>query len=188
MSPRVLALAAAALILPPACGSQTSEPESPPPPVGAAAAAAFTGTFQVSGRTVETEGGASRDIAGLVVIVANEGAYTASYELETLFPTPGGPTEAQVVGTGKGSIEGSSLRGTADTQIIMAQVPGVSADFAFLPRQYGPRITSQSTTRLTDDGMLVIEIESRAAEGESYRSTRTTVRGTRVSPTREAGS
>lgn len=186
MSPRFVALAAAALILSPACGSQAPETETPPP-TGAAAATAFTGTFHVSGRTVEKASGASRDIAGLVVIVADEGSYTASYELETLFPTPGGPTEAQVIGTGRGTIEGSALRGTADTQIIMAQVPGVSADFAFLPRTYGPRITSESTTRLEEDGSLVIEIESHAAEGQSYRATHTTVRGSRISPAREAG-
>ena len=184
MSPRFFALAAAALLLSPGCGSEAPESDEPAPSVGAAPAA-FNGTFRVSGRTVEVETGQGRDIEGIVVIVQEGDAYSANYELETLFPTPEGPTEAQVVGTGQGGIEGGELRGTADTQIIMAQVPGVSADFGFLPRHYGPRITSNSTTRLNDDGSLTIEIESRAAEGEKdYRATRTTVRGTRISPAR----
>lgn len=183
----------AALLLPLSCGSQTeseietgaaAEAATGAPDVGAAPAP-FAGTFRVSGRTVEEASGASRDIAGTVILVQDGEEYTASFEFETLFPTPdGGSSEAQVVGTGQGRLDGGELVGTADTQIILAQVPGVDADFAFLPRQYGPRITSESTTRLNDDGSLTIEIQSQAADGQEYRATRTTVRGTRISPVR----
>lgn len=177
--------AAALLLLPLSCGSndEAAVREATLPAVGAAPAP-FSGTFRVTGRTVEKTSGATRDISGTVVLVQDEEGYRASFDLETLFPTPGGPTAAQVVGTGAGRLEGGELVGTADTQIILAQVPGVEADFAFLPRHYGPRITSESKTRLNEDGSLTIEIESHAAEDQQYRATRTTVRGTRISPVR----
>ncbi len=177
--------AAAALSLPLACGPDPERSEADALPDVAAAPAPFSGTFRVSGRTIDEASGAARDIAGTIVLAQEGENYTASFELETLFPTPdGSATEAQVVGTGKGQLESGELVGTAETQIILAQVPGVDADFAFLPRQYGPRITSESRTRVNRDGSLTIEIQSRAAEGESYRATRTTVRGTRISPSR----
>jgi len=180
MSPRFLAPVAAALLLSPACSTEAPDEESRSP-AAIVAPDAFSGTFRVSGHTVEVgSSGRGRDIEGTVVIAQDGDAYTASYELTTLFPTPDGPSQAQVVGTGRGSVSGSELQGTADTQIILAQVPGVAADFAFLPRTYGPRITSRSTARLDPDGTLTIEIESQGVRGETYRPTRTTVRGVRL--------
>ncbi|NNL64704.1 MAG: hypothetical protein HKP30_00540 [Myxococcales bacterium] len=146
----------------------------------AAAPRVFTGTYRVSGQTVEEASGRSRDISGTIVLSQDGDAYTASFELATLFPTAEGASEAQIVGTGEGMLEGDQLLGTAETQIILAQVPGVDAEFAFLPRQYGPRITSRSVAELDEEGALTIEIKSEAAAGESYRSTRTTVRGARI--------
>lgn len=178
MSPRLLALAASALLCLPGCGSEAppAEPDLEVP--------SFSGTYRVSGRTVERESGRGRDIEGTVVISQEGDAYSASFELTTLFPTPGGASEAQVVGTGEGRLQGDELHGTASTQIILAQVPGVDADFAFLPRSYGPRITSRSVSRLDEDGALAIEIENEAAEGETYRGTRTSLRGTRIETAR----
>ena len=177
MSPRFLALAATALLCLPGCGSEAPDSENEM----SASPASFAGTYHVSGRTVETESGQGRDIEGTIVITQDGDDYATSFELTTAFPTPGGPTEAQVVGTGTGALQGQELIGTASTQIILAQVPGVDVGFAFLPRTYGPRITSQSTSRLEADGSLTIEITNEAEEGQSYLSTRTTVRGARIS-------
>jgi len=177
MSPRLLALAAVALLSLPGCGSEaprSNESASEADP------AAFSGTYRVSGRTVEKQTGKGRNIEGTVVILAEADGYKASFELTTLFPTPDGPTEAQVVGTGAGRIEGGELHGTADTQIILAEVPGVDAEFAFLPRSYGPRITSHSVAKLARDGTLTIEIENEGAAGSGYRGTRTSVSGLRI--------
>jgi len=176
MSPRFFAIAAS-LLLPLACSPDATDPIEP---TGTAGLSDFAGTYQVSGRTVEEESGEGRDIAGTVVIRPAAEGYEASFKLTTLFPTSDGASEAQVVGTGEGRLEGGALEGTADTQIILAEVPGVNADFAFLPRSYGPRIRSSSTARLDEDGALVIEIVSEPAEGEAYRTTRTQVRGTRI--------
>jgi hypothetical protein len=181
MSPRLLALAAAALLFLPGCRSEAPEPDSETPENAVVDAADFYGTYRVRGRTVERQTGAGRDIKGTVVISGDGDGYKASFKLTTLFPTPDGPSEAQVVGTGSGIVEEGELRGTADTQIILAQVPGVNADFAFLPRHYGPRITSRSTSRINEDGSLTTEIENEAAAGQSYRGTRTTLRGMRIS-------
>lgn len=184
MTPRLGALLVSALLLPLSCGSQeTNTKTGDATPSAAEAAAAprdFTGTYRVSGQTVEEATGRSRDISGTIVLAQEGDEYTASFELETLFPTTEGASAAQVVGTGKGMLDGAQLLGTADTQIILAQVPGVDADFAFLPRQYGPRITSRSVAELDEQGDLTIEIKSEAAAGEEYRSTRTTVRGARI--------
>jgi hypothetical protein len=181
MGPRLLALAAAVLLSLPGCGSEAPRSDEASPEPGPSA---FSGTWRVSGRTVERQSGRGRDIDGTVVIVAEPDGYKASFELTTLFPTPDGPSEAQVVGTGSGRVEGDRLHGTADTQIILARVPGVDADFAFLPRSYGPRITSRSVTTLNEDGTLTIEIENEGAEGSDYRGTRTSVTGVRIETAR----
>ena len=91
---------------------------------------------------------------------------------------------AQVVGTGEGKINGRTLNGTAATQIILAQVPGVDAAFSFLPRAYGPRLESSSKTTLNDDGSVLIEIDNKPAAGEEYLATHTTLRGARIKPNR----
>ncbi|HKJ23258.1 MAG TPA: hypothetical protein VKB65_00450 [Myxococcota bacterium] len=177
MIPRLLALAAVALLCLPGCGPEAPRSDETTPEPGPAA---FSGTWRVRGRTVEKRSHQGRDIDGTVVIAAEGDGYRASFELTTLFPTSDGPTEAQVVGTGAGRVEDGSLQGTADTQIILAQVPGVDAEFGFLPRRYGPRITSRSVATLAEDGSLTIEIENEGVEGSSYRGTRTSVTGTRI--------
>jgi len=186
MRPRCLALVTTALLALPGCGSDASDRDPAPealPPVGAAPSP-FEGTFRVSGQTTETAGGEGREIAGTIVLVQDGLSYTASFDLTTIFPTPEGPTEARVVGTGEGRLESGELHGVADTQVILAEVPGVDAEFAFLPRSYGPRLRSRSVTRINDDGSLLIEIESEGTEGARYRATTTTMGGTRISPAR----
>lgn len=182
MGRRLLTFAATALLCLSGCGSeapQNTQTDTDP--------SAFAGTYRVSGRTVEKQSGQGREIEGTIVFDVGEGGYTASFELTTLFPTEGGPVEAQIVGTGAGEIQGAELHGVAETQIILAQVPGVDANFAFMPRSYGPRIRSTSVSRLNSDGSLTIDIETVGAEGETgYRGTRTSVSGHRAESTREA--
>jgi hypothetical protein len=54
------------------------------------------------------------------------------------------------------------------------------APAGFLPRRYGPRITSRSVTKLDEDGTLTIEIENEGAPGSGYRGTRTSLTGVRI--------
>lgn len=175
-----VALALAAPLAIPTLSCRRSEA-----PHGAAAPAPvqsreLSGTWQVDGVTTERRTGAQRAIAGRVVIdVAGEG-YASSFHLATQFPTPDGPVAAEVIGRGDGSVAGAGMAGRAETQIVLGSVPGVDSGFAFVPRSVSTRIVSKSTARLASDGSLEIEIESEPAPGETYASTRTTLRGRRI--------
>ena len=86
-----------------------------------------------------------------------------------------------MIGTGVGTVEGRTLRGTAQTQLSMATVPGVDPSFAFVPRMVSTRIVSTSVTTIATDGTVTIEIENQPAGRDDYAPTRTTLRGTRIS-------
>jgi hypothetical protein len=83
------------------------------------------------------------------------------------------------VGTGAGRVEGTVLIGTADTNLLVASVPGVDVGFAYVPREVGPRIVSRSRAEFAADGTLQVEIENEPAEGEDYEPTRTSLVGYR---------
>ena len=70
--------------------------------------------------------------------------------------------------------------GTARTQIVVSSVPGVDTGFAFIPRMVSTRIVSTSIGEFGPGGTLSLEIQSEAAEGEDYVSTRTKLSGKRV--------
>ena len=140
----------------------------------------FSGTYDVLGTTVDTKSGDTRRIEGHVVLTKKNGHYAAAAELETDFPTHGGAMRADVIGTGKGKPSGTSLAGTADTQLVIQTVPGVDTAFAFIPRQVGPRLVSTWIAHLEADGTLVVELTNQGAKGEAYSPTRTTLRGKRV--------
>jgi hypothetical protein len=145
-----------------------------------AAADPFSGTYDVRGTTVDSKSGDVRRIEGHLVLTRKNGHYAAAAELETDFPTHGGALRADVIGTGDGKPSGSGLAGSATTQLVIQTVPGVDTDFAFIPRQVGPRLTSSWVAHLEADGTLVVELKNRGAEGESYVPTTTTLRGKRV--------
>ena len=88
---------------------------------------------------------------------------------------------AQVIGKGEGTIEDRTLRGIAQTQLVMATVPGVDPGFAFIRPQVSTRLISTTLATIAADGNLSIAIENQPAEGEDYAPTRTTLRGSRVS-------
>ncbi len=115
------------------------------------------------------------------MILSQDGAtYTSTFTMKTMFPTPGGASvDTDVIGTGDGTIDGRNLRGTAQTQLVMASVPGVDTGFAFMPRTVSTRIVSKVRGELRDDGSISLEIESEPAEGEEYVPTRTVLSGRR---------
>ena len=160
-----------------ACGGGESvEAEAP-----AAEATPISGRYEVKGVTIALESGHRRDIAGTVILAADGGIYTAAYQLQTTYPGAEEALPAELIGTGRGTVEGRTLRGTAQTQLAMATVPGVDPGFAFVPRMVSTRIVSTSVTTIATDGTVTIEIESQSAGGEDYAPTRTTLRGTRIS-------
>ncbi len=168
---RILAVASAAA----ACGGGETIETPPALPIG--------GMYEVKGETIAGTTGDKRAIAGRIVIAesADGSGYTATFNLTTTYPGAEEALPAEVIGTGQGSIEGRSLSGSAQTQLVMATVPGVDPGFAYVPRMVGTRIVSKSSARVAADGSVQIEIENQAAPGETYTPTRTLLSGFRVS-------
>jgi hypothetical protein len=159
-----------------ACGQ--SDVASPP---GGSDAADIAGLWQVQGTTVEKGHEENRrDISGTVTMNQEGRSYTSSFTMKTVFATPGGASvDTDVIGTGEGTVEGRKIEGRAETQLVMASVPGVDTAFAFVPRIVSTRIVSRVKGRLLDDGTISLEIESAPAAGEEYIPTRTVLTGRR---------
>src|SRR5262245_44823857 len=105
------------------------------------------GMYKVEGVTVDKASGERRDISGMVILAVDGDSYTATFHLATTFPGSGTePVAAEVIGKGEGKVEGRKLPGTAHTQVVVASVPGVDPNFAFIPRQVSTRIISDSVT------------------------------------------
>ena len=151
-----------------------------------AAADPFSGTYDVRGTTVDSRSGDTRLIEGHIVLTRKNGHYAAAAELQTDFPTQGGAMRTDVIGTGDGKPSGAGLAGSANTQLVIQTVPGVDTDFAFIPRQVGPRVVSTWVAHLEADGTLVVELTNHAAKGEAYAPTTTKLRGKRVAMPQQA--
>jgi len=173
----LLAVSAAAPI---ACGEAEPPAVSAQPPVEPQP---LSGLYEVSGRTVDKATGAERNLAGTVIVAAEGESYTATFNLNTTILVQGDPRRAELIGKGEGRVAGRTLDGGAETQMIVALVPGVDAGFGMLPRAATTRILNQSKATIGDDGSVRIEIESEAAPGTEYAPTHTTLRGRRVSDT-----
>ncbi len=147
----------------------------------AAHAAPIAGMYEVSGSTIAIGSGEKRTISGKIILAEQEGEYTATFNLTTMFPVGGEAFPAEVIGKGEGTIQGRELTGTAETQLVITTVPGMDTAFAYIPRTVTTRLVSTSTTTIAADGTVAIQIENQPAEGEDYPPTRTTLRGHRVS-------
>jgi len=150
----------------------------------AAAPVTISGTWRVEGVTVEKASGKTRQISGTIILAEEGGKYHSTFDLETMLPTEGGPTHADVIGEGEGSVAGRMLTGTAHTQIVIAGAPNVDPSFAFVPRRVGTRIVSTTKGTLAEDGSISLEIESEPAPGQTYAATRTTLKGSFAAPPR----
>jgi hypothetical protein len=182
MRPLLLTPAAALLILAclAACTVACSPSDPPDTREAAQREAVISGRYEVEGVTTSPGSGAGRKIAGTVILVQEGDHYTATFDLKTTYPTQGDPTPADVIGVGEGSVEGGSLAGSAKTQLVVSTVPGIDPGFAFLPRTVSTRIVSSTVADVEPDGSINIELENRAAEGESYEPTRTRLAGHRI--------
>jgi hypothetical protein len=168
-----------------ACGD-TSPPEAPAAP-GDAEVAPLSGTYRVSGTTVDKATGAKREVAGTIIVKAEGDAYTTTFSLNTTLREGAEPQKAELIGHGEGTVAGRALTGTAETQLIVALVPGVDAAFGMLPRAATSRILNRSEATIDPDGSARIEIESEPAPGEEYSPTHTTLRGERIADVGVAG-
>jgi len=165
---------------------RTADVAAPPPSAAAGAAQpVLSGMWNVEGVTVETASGKTRQISGTIILAQDGARYTSTFDLDTTLPSEGGPIHANVIGEGEGTVEGGrTLSGTTHTQIIVSGAPNVDPGFAYVPRRVGTRIVSKTKAVLADDGTIAIEIESEPAPGETYASTRTTLKGSYAQPPR----
>jgi hypothetical protein len=171
-STRLLALAwIGVLACGPGAGDGSEAADAPP----------IAGMYEVSGSTIAIGSGEKRTISGKIILAEEDGEYTATFNLTTMFPVGGEAFPAEVIGKGEGTIQGRELTGTAETQLVIATVPGVDTAFAYVPRTVTTRLESTSKTTIAADGTVAIQIENQPAEGEDYQPTRTTLRGHRVS-------
>lgn len=173
MKIRPLLLSFALVLLATAC--QPGEP-----PVTSTAPPIISGRYDVKGVTATRGSPEKRKISGAIILVQEGSRYRATFELKTTFPTHGADTAADVIGVGEGEIEAGTLTGRAQTQLVVATVPGMDTGFAYIPRSISTRIISSSVARIENDGSILIDIENQPAEGESYTPTHTRLAGHRV--------
>jgi hypothetical protein len=161
MTARAASLILALALAVPGCGESGVEP-----PQEVAEAIPIPGLYEVEGETVDRETGEKRKISGTVILAVDGDRYTATYHLATIMPgTAANPVAAEVIGKGSGELEGRSLRGTNETQLVVATVPGVDPGFAFIPRQVSTRLVSSASGTVAKDGTATLQVESQGAPG-----------------------
>ena len=176
--------ACAALLVLLAC---ERDPQSVTEESAATEAVPLAGMYEVAGTTVDTDTGRKREISGTVILVDNGDRYTATFHLNTVWEGRDGMLPAEVIGKGSGTIEGRTLRGSAETQLVISTIPGIDPAFAYIPRTTTTRLVSDSLTTIETDGSILIKIENAAAAGEIYAPTKTTLRGSWTGEPRIAG-
>ena len=146
----------------------------------AAEAVPIAGMYEVAGNTIDIDTGRTREISGTVILAHDGDSYTATFHLDTVWEGRDGTLPAEVIGNGSGTIEGQTLNGSAETQLVISTIPGIDPGFAYIPRNTTTRLVSKSVTTLAADGSILILIENTPAPGEDYTPTRTTLRGIRT--------
>jgi hypothetical protein len=174
------------------CGGEdqragTPSGSAPAAPIARQGGDPFSGSYRVTGLTTDVARGDTRRIQGIVVITKKEDVYHTTVDLETKYPSEGGPVDAQVIGTGSAERSEDALRGTSEEQLVMSTVPGVDTGFAWVPRSVGPRLVSTWEAHFRRDGTLVVDIRNAPAEGVEYSPTTTTLYCTRIDEPEEGG-
>jgi hypothetical protein len=143
-----------------------------------AGAESLSGTYKVTGQTVDKATGIGREISGTISLKQEGARYSSRFELRTVLPGSHA-APAQVLGTGEGTVEGQKLVGTADTQLLTSPA-GVDVGFIGMPRTISARIRSSSVATVESDGSITVEIDNEPAPGDAYAPTHTKLRGTRL--------
>ena len=161
-----------------ACSDDTASVSAAP-----AQGKVVAGTYEVSGETESLVRDERRRVAGTVILAVEGDHYTTTFDLKTTFPGRDEELTADVIGSGDGRVEGGTLTGTAEMQLIVSTVPGVDTRFAFIPRIVGARVQSASVATFDADGRIHVEIDNTAAVGEdNYQATRTILEGKLIEP------
>ena len=172
----------AALIVAIGCGSGQPEEAAASPEASERASASATAPAPIvlAQATEATAPSAGSGLSGTVTLSIEGDHYSSSYNLKTTFPGRDDELMADVIGTGSGSVDGGSLTGTSQTQLVIASVPGVDPSFAFIPRVVGLRLTSTPLAVFEADGSVTMASQNQPGDGQDYIPTRTTLRGERI--------
>ena len=142
------------------------------------------GIWEIEGTTRVEATGDIRQARGRVVLARDDSGYTTTFNLKTNLPTPEGSRNVDITGSGTGSLEGEVLRGTSESQWLMAAIPGLDPQFAFIPGRLGPRIISEFEMRPipgSDDYQVDLSTVGIAGKaGEGYSPTVSSFRARRV--------
>jgi len=152
--------------------------------------ASLEGYYRARGVTTEEASRHTRPIEGTILVTAlpegddaGEGeGYALRFSFRTKRTTPDGSLRADLIGIGSGRVDDGALLGRTETQVIVAAIPGIDPQFAFIPGRLGPRIVSDFRMRAGDAAeRFHAEIETRPAAGFEYAATRTRLDLERIS-------
>jgi len=168
-------------------GCEDPSPRAPveaPPPALIAANEARSGSYDVSGVTVQAMSGEQREISGTLKLDVEGERYEVEFELETTAPDLEGQVPVSVKGGGRGFIVGGVFTGT--TSEWMALVPSGGLDEVALhdvdlPAKAGRKLVSTSQASFDPDGTMNILMQNYPGSGEHYEASMTVLEGRRVS-------
>lgn len=142
------------------------------------------GYYRGRGVTTEQATGRTRPIHGTVLVTPLPEAegYALRFSFRTKTTSPDGSLRADLIGTGVAHAEREELVGESETQVIVAAIPGIDPQFAFIPGRLGPRIVSGFRMRAGDEAeQFHADIETHPAPGFEYAATRTRLDLERIS-------
>lgn len=145
------------------------------------------GIWEIQGTTTVTVTGDVRQAYGRVVLARARDGYATTFNLQTSVLTPEGSRKVDITGSGTGSLQAGVLQGQTESQWLMAAIPGLDPQFAFIPGRLGPRIVSTFEMRPisgSDDYQIEITSVGVAGDaGQNYAPTVSTFRAQRVGDT-----
>lgn len=117
-----------------------------------------TGVYRVQGRRIVAGSPVPIFVEGYVVIRQREEGYVSSYSLSTLEQNGGAEFSGKLVGVGTGQVVGSQLHEVTTIQSVTSLIPGVDVEFPYMPRRVGKIMTSSTTGRLKQEGIIQLQI------------------------------
>ena len=134
-----------------------------------------SGTYEVSGVTVQANNGRLREISGTIWLRVDGPRYAVEFNLDTTVPDSEKP--AQVTGTGSGMIVGGVFTGATAEEIS-----GTNPETGEPLETGGLKIVSTSRAHFDESGVFEIQLQNAPAEGQDYSPSITGLSGRRTGP------
>ena len=140
-----------------------------------------SGTYDVSGVTVQAASGVQREVSGTIWLRVEGVHYAVEFKLDTTAPESEDPAPVQVTGIGNGVIVAGIYTGTTAEQISGTDPEtGEPVDAARL------KIVSTSRAHFDEAGLFRIHLENSPYEGQHYSPSMTGLSGRRIASLPEA--